>query len=49
MAHTIKGKGISFMEGDYLWHAKPPTDQHLADAEAEIEALLSTIAAKGGR
>lgn len=49
VAHTIKGKGISFMEGDYLWHAKPPTDQHLADAEAEIEELLSTIAAKGGR
>ncbi|MCA9862194.1 MAG: transketolase [Thermomicrobiales bacterium] len=48
VAHTIKGKGVSFMEGDYLWHAKPPTDQHLADAEAEIDEVLSALAAKGG-
>ena len=25
IAHTIKGKGVSFMEGDFNWHAKVPT------------------------
>ena len=25
IAHTIKGKGVSFMEDDYNWHAKVPT------------------------
>ncbi len=24
IAHTIPGKGVSFMEGDYLWHGSPP-------------------------
>lgn len=36
VAHTIKGKGISFMEGDYLWHAKVPTADELAAAIAEL-------------
>ncbi|MDP1688957.1 MAG: transketolase [bacterium] len=24
IAHTIPGKGVSFMEGDYRWHGTPP-------------------------
>ncbi len=24
IAHTIPGKGVSFMEGDYRWHGAPP-------------------------
>lgn len=24
IAHTIAGKGVSYMEGDYTWHGKPP-------------------------
>jgi len=24
IAHTIPGKGVSFMENDYLWHGAPP-------------------------
>ncbi|MGI8478072.1 MAG: transketolase [Thermomicrobiales bacterium] len=44
VAHTVKGKGVSFMEGDYLWHAQAPTDRHLADALAE----LAVIADKAG-
>jgi len=35
-AHTVKGKGVSFMEGDFNWHAKVPTDAQLADAVAEL-------------
>ena len=39
VAHTIKGKGVSFMEHDFNWHAKVPTDDHLAQALAEIAPL----------
>lgn len=38
IAHTVKGKGVSFMEGDFTWHAKVPSDDHLAQALAEIGA-----------
>ncbi|MBI3961983.1 MAG: transketolase, partial [Deinococcus sp.] len=34
---TVKGKGISFMENDYNWHAKPLNDQELAQALAELD------------
>ena len=38
IAHTIKGKGVSFMEGDYNWHAKVPSKDELAKALVELEA-----------
>ncbi len=38
LAHTIKGKGVSFMENDYSWHSKPISDADLARAIAEIDA-----------
>jgi transketolase len=37
IAHTVKGKGISFMEDQYLWHSKVPTQQELEAAIAEIQ------------
>lgn len=37
IAHTVKGKGVSFMEGDYLWHAKPITDGEFELALAELQ------------
>jgi transketolase len=43
VAHTVKGKGISFMERDFNWHAKVPTDEHLATAIAELDELLAAI------
>ncbi len=36
VAHTIKGKGVSFMEGDFNWHAKVPTNDELERALAEL-------------
>jgi transketolase len=36
IAHTIKGKGVSFMEGDFNWHAKSPTTDELAAAIDEL-------------
>ncbi len=38
LAHTIKGKGVSFMENDFSWHSKPLSDADLARALAEIDA-----------
>lgn len=37
IAHTIKGKGVSFMEGDRNWHGKAPNAEQLAQALAELE------------
>lgn len=36
IAKTIKGKGVSFMEGDYLWHAQVPTPDDIANAGIEL-------------
>ena len=36
IAHTVKGKGVSFMEGQAAWHGKAPNDQELAAALAEL-------------
>ena len=38
VARTFKGKGVSFMEDDLEWHYRPPTDEDLKRALAEIEA-----------
>ncbi len=36
IAHTMKGKGVSFMEGDFNWHAKVPSRGELDSALAEL-------------
>jgi transketolase len=36
IAHTIKGKGVSFMEGNFRWHSRVPTDEELATALGEL-------------
>src|SRR5947199_10338401 len=38
LAHTVKGKGVSWMEGKVLWHYRPPTPEELVTALAEVEA-----------
>ena len=35
IAHTVKGKGISFMEGDHTWHDRALTREYLARARQE--------------
>jgi len=37
VAHTTKGKGVSFMENRVEWHAKPMTDEEVAQALAELK------------
>jgi transketolase len=37
IAHTVKGKGISFMEDKLLWHYKAPLGEEFDMALAELE------------
>jgi transketolase len=36
VAHTVKGKGVSFAEDTYLWHSNNVNDEVLARALAEL-------------
>ena len=36
VAHTVKGKGVSFMENKAGWHGKAPNDEELAIALEEL-------------
>ena len=40
IARTIKGKGVSFMEGKYQWHAKAPNDEEFAIAMRELAEVI---------
>ncbi len=35
--HTLKGKGVSFMEGQVAWHGKAPNDELTAQALRDLE------------
>jgi transketolase len=37
VAHTVKGKGVSFMEDKLLWHYRAPLGEDMAKALAELE------------
>ena len=39
IAHSVKGKGVSFMENQAGWHGKAPNDEQYAAAMAELEAI----------
>ena len=43
LAHTIKGKGISFMEDNVKWHHRVPTDEELVAAMAELDAAEQAL------
>ncbi len=36
LAHTIKGKGVSFMENDIIWHYRNPSSEQLFKALNEL-------------
>jgi transketolase len=40
IAHTVKGKGVSFMEGENAYHGVAPTEDELARALGELEDAL---------
>ena len=37
LAHTVKGKGVSFMEGQAGWHGKAPNEEQRRQALQELE------------
>ena len=41
IVHSVKGKGVSFMENQVGWHGKAPNDTEYAEARAEILASLN--------
>lgn len=43
IAHTVKGKGVSFMEDKAAWHHKTPTNEQLELAFAELNRRMEEI------
>ncbi len=46
IAHTIPGKGVSFMENNYLWHGMPPNREQARQAIRELRTLWGKIEAE---
>ena len=43
VAHTLKGKGVSFMEGSVDWHGKAPDDAEYEIAVADLEKIAAEL------
>jgi len=43
IAHTIPGKGVSFMERDFFWHGRAPNKEEAKRALEEIRTLGQRI------
>lgn len=43
IAHTIPGKGVDFMEGDFHWHGMPPDHKQAKEALHELRTLKGKI------
>ena len=46
VAHSLKGKGVSFMEGNCGWHGKAPNDEEYAIAMADLEKVGAELCQK---
>ena len=46
IAHTLPGKGVSYMEGDYKWHGSPPNQAQADDALRELQAARGRLGAR---
>ena len=53
IAHTIPGKGVDFMEFDYLWHGNPPgtvkNDPDAPPPDKQAEEALKQLRTLGGK
>ena len=47
IAHSLKGKGVSFMEGVADWHGKAPNDEEFAVAMADLEKIDAELEKAG--
>jgi transketolase len=46
IAHSVKGKGVSFMENNCGWHGKAPNDEEYAIAMADLEKVGEALCQK---
>ncbi len=46
IANTVPGKGVSYMEGDYTWHGKPPNKEQADAALTELENARVELAGR---
>lgn len=47
VAHSLKGKGVSFMENSVDWHGKAPNDEEYAVAMADLEKIDAELEKAG--
>ena len=43
VCHTIKGKGVSYMENQVSWHGTAPNDEQYAQGIAELDAAIAAL------
>lgn len=43
VAHSLKGKGVSFMEGQAAWHGTAPNDEQYAVAMADLNKISEEL------
>lgn len=46
IAHSVKGKGVSFMENKASWHGAAPNDEQYATAMADLEKVGEALCQK---
>lgn len=47
VVHSLKGKGVSFMENNVGWHGKAPNDEEYAVAMADLEKIGAELEKAG--
>ncbi len=47
LLHSLKGKGVSFMEGSVDWHGKAPNDAEYEIAMADLEKISEALEKEG--
>ena len=45
IAHSLKGKGVSFMEGQVSWHGVAPNDEEYAKAMDDLNKIGEALEA----
>lgn len=45
--HSLKGKGVSFMENSVDWHGKAPNDEEYAVAMADLDKIAAELEKEG--
>lgn len=43
VAHSVKGKGVSFMENNAAWHGSAPNEEQYLQAEKELDEVIAKL------